>query len=585
MNIRRIEISNFRGIKESTWVIPDDRKFICLIGPGDSGKTALLDAIHYTLGDRWRLSISDTDFYNCDTANPICIRAVIADIPKELLKESAFGLHLSGIDDEGNLHQDPEDGLKACLIIQLKVDETHEPIWSVERVDGSDGVEIRSSQRHYLATFKVDERADVHLRWTSTSALGRLSHDKNSAVRAMASAARAASKAISEHEDAELAKLTDQVQAKINEAGGGSFSSIKPGLDTSLSSVGGNLALYEADIPLTNYGLGTRRISGLAVQQIAASNKSLLLVDEIETGLEPHRLVRLIHYLREDKAYSQVFITTHSPVAVEQALTENLAVVRSNDDGVTNVAFLPDGTGTALKLRRSRPSSFLANRILVVEGKTEEGLLLHSVTTWDKERIRTGLPVAAGEGSVIQDGQGGSDAPLRAIALSELGYDVAVFIDNDDSSVDEHVAAAQGLGINVIRWEKDNNTERQIIFSLEAQELNSFLLLAKSTRGDETTVLNDLHSAGLPVECTTLDVGDWSAHGVSTDDAKQYVAKAAAHKDRSWFKTVDGGKLLGGWIEENSPQFNSTVVREKLEEVKNFLYPTQEQAETEDVGE
>lgn len=584
MNIRRIEISNFRGIKESTWVIPDDRKFICLIGPGDSGKTALLDAIHYTLGDRWRLSISDTDFYDCDTTNPICIRVVITNIPKELLKESAFGLHLSGIDDEGNLHQDPEDGLKACLIMQLKVDETHEPAWSVERVDGSDSVEIRSSQRHYLATFKVDERADVHLRWTSTSALGRLSHDKNSAVRAMAGAARAASKAISEHEDAELTKLTDQVQAKINEAGGGGFSSIKPGLDTSLSSVGGNLALYEANIPLTNYGLGTRRISGLAVQQIAASNKSLLLVDEIETGLEPHRLVRLIHYLREDKAYSQVFITTHSPVAVEQALTENLAVVRSSD-GVTSVAFLPDGTGTALKLRRSRPSSFLANRILVVEGKTEEGILLHYMEAWDKERARLGLPVAAGEGSVIQDGQGGSDAPLRAVALSKLGYDTAVFIDNDDSSVDKHVTAAQSLGINVIRWEKDNNTERQIVFSLEAQELSSFLVLAKSTRGDEVIVLNDLRSAGLPTECTTLDVGDWSAHGVDLNHAKEYIAKAASHKDRSWFKTVDGGKLLGGWIEENSTRFNRSVVSEKLEAVKDFLYPTEEQVETEDVGE
>lgn len=584
MNIRRIEVNNFRGIEKATWIIPDDRKFICLVGPGDSGKTALLDAIHYTLGDRWRLSISDTDFYNCDTSKPICIRITIANIPKELLKDSAFGLHLSGIDVEGNLHQDPQDDLDPCLIIQLKVDETHEPIWSVERVDGSESTEIRSSQRHYLATFKVDERADVHLRWTSTSALGKLSHDKNSAVRAMASAARAASKAISEHEDTELSELTEQVQSKINEAGGGNFSSIKPGLDTSLSSASGNLALYEANIPLTNYGLGTRRISGLAVQQIAASNKSLLLIDEIETGLEPHRLVRLIQYLHDDADYSQVFITTHSSVAVEQASTENLAVVRSVD-GTTTVSFLPDGDDTALRLRRSRPSSFLANRILVAEGKTEEGILLKHIQYWDRQKIDNGLSVAAGEGSVIQDGQGGSDAPLRAIALKKLGYDVAIFIDNDDASINEHVASALAQGIQVIRWDENMNTEGQLISSLAQDEIDSLLTLAIQTRGDKTTVINDLHGAGLPTTYTTLKIADWIAGGVAINDAKSYVIKAASHKSKAWFKNVDGGKLLGKWIYENLDKFENTTVKDRLDEAERFLYPTNESEIASDVGE
>lgn len=581
MNIRRIEISNFRGIKDCTWVIPGDRKFVCLVGPGDSGKTTILDAIHYALSDRWYLPISDTDFFNCDTTQPINIRIVVANLPKEIIKDSAFGLSLSGIDASGNLHQDPEDDYETCLIVQLKIDESHEPVWTIERVDGSDSAEFRSGQRHHLATFKVDERADVHLRWTSTSALGKLSRDKSSAVRAMAKAARAASKAIAEHEDADLTKLTGEIQGKINEAGGGAFSSIKPGLDTSLSSAGGNLALYEADIPLTNYGLGTRRISGLAVQQIATANKSLLLIDEIETGLEPHRLVRLIHYLRDDGDYSQIFITTHSSVAVEQSSTENLAVVRT-ESGTTNVSFLPEDKAS-LRLRRSRPSSFLANRVLVAEGKTEEGILLSYVDHWDHERIEAGLPVAAGEGSVIQDGQGGSDAPIRALAMHNLGYAAATFIDNDDRSVDKHVAAAQTAGVVVIRWEVGKNTESQLIGALPDAQVDSLVALATKTRSDAATVLLDLHSAGLPDTCTTLNVADWEQTGLSSTQIKDIVANASSSK--GWFKSVDDGRLLGEWIRQNVDSFEDTVIANSLGLAKDFLYPTIEVAEDADVAE
>ncbi|HPR09748.1 MAG TPA: AAA family ATPase [Candidatus Saccharibacteria bacterium] len=575
MNIRKVEINNFRGIKYCSWSIPDDRRFVCLVGPGDSGKSTIIDAIHLALSDRWRLSIADTDFYNCDTAQSICIRVVVANLPKEILKDSAFGLALSGIDADGTLYQDPEDSLESCIIVQLLIDSSHEPVWTVERLDGSISSEIRSSHRHYLSTFKVDERADVHLRWTSTSALGRLSSDRNSAAKAMASAARAASKAIAEYEDSALSELTSNVQAKINEAGGGSFSSIHPGLDTSLSSTSGNLALYESDVPLTNYGLGTRRISGLAVQQIAAANKALLLIDEVETGLEPHRLVRLIHYLKDDDAYSQIFMTTHSPVAVEQSSTDNLAIVRANN-GSASVSFLPNSK-KALGLRRQRPSSFLANRVLVVEGKTEEGMLLHFIEKWDKERIVAGQPVAAGEGSIVQDGQGGAEAVVRALFMHGLGYETAVLIDNDDRSVDKHATAASTEHVPVIRWELNNNLESQIVKSCEVVELSSLLTLAKEIRGGEQVVLLDLSSAGLPESCTTLMVQDWIDSGVELESVKSIIATAASEK--AWFKLVDSGRELGAWIDENAHSFIDSVVPDTINIARDFLYPTLTEAD------
>lgn len=585
MQIRRLDIENFRGIKNSTWIIPPNRELICLIGPGDSGKTTILDALYLTLGDRYLLNISDTDFYNCDSSTPICIRAVVTDLPQELLKESAFGLHMSGIDDAGAIYQDPSDEITPCLIIQLKIDSTHEPIWTVERMDGSESTEIRSSSRSHLAVFKVDERVDVHLRWTNTSALGRLSRSGNSVLHAMASATRAAGLALAEYEDRDLAELTSKVQTKINEAGGGNFSSITPGLDVSISSSSGNLALYEENVPLTKYGLGSKRIAGLAIQQIASLNKSILLIDEIETGLEPHRLVRLMLYLRDDPDYSQVLLTTHSPIAVEQAMTENLAVVRSVD-GMTTVNFLPDNNEAALKLRRSRPSSFLANKIIIAEGRTEEGILAEFISHWDSQRIRDGLSIASGEGVVVQDGESGGSASRRTIILNDLGYSTALFIDNDDRSVDEQVAKVVEKHIPVVRWEVGNSTEKQIVSCLPAELIDSFIQLALETRADAATVLSDLKQSGLPQECDALEYASWSAHDIDANRVREIIAKTSV--DKKWFKTVDGGKLLGRWLIENISHFNDTVVQFRLEDIKNIIYPapgTVESSEETDAGE
>jgi len=571
VQIRELEITHFRGIKHLKWSIPKDRRFVCVIGPGDSGKSSVLDAIDLTLCDRWNPAIADTDFYDSDVSTPIVIRCVVSDLPKSLLKESSLGLSLSGIDDLGELHQDPEDGTDAALIIQLCVDDTLEPAWTIERVDGSDSTVLRSTHRREFATFKVDDRIDTHLRWTKTSALGRISAPDNSAGTAMALASRAAREAIADLDDENLSALTTRIQAKLNEVGCGVFESIQPGLDTSLSSTGGNLALYESNVPLTNYGLGSKRLAGLVVQQLAAANRAVLLIDEIEHGLEPHRLVRLLQYLKSDDSYSQVFVTTHSPVVVEQAPTENLAILR-NDSGDALMRFLPDGTGTTLRMRRSRPSSFLARRVIVTEGRTEEGLLHELIRRKDRERLALGQSVAAGEGTVVQDGEGGSEAPVRARALIELGYAVAVFMDSDDRTVDANVRKAESAGVVVARWAKGHNTESQLAASLDAPGLTSLLLLGVDVRSSESTVVNDLTQAGLPGDIVSLKVEDWIADG-STDlaGARGLISKAMIAS--KWFKNVDAGNSLGEWILDHQDDFMDSTVCEVIETLQSFIYP------------
>lgn len=60
MLIKHIAIENFRGIKNLDWHV--DGRMICLLGPGDSTKTTVIDAIELALAPRWNVPFSDADF-------------------------------------------------------------------------------------------------------------------------------------------------------------------------------------------------------------------------------------------------------------------------------------------------------------------------------------------------------------------------------------------------------------------------------------------------------------------------------------------------------------------------------------------
>ena len=76
--IRLIEIRNFRCLKEFKWTPAAGLNWF--IGPGDAGKSSVIDAIDYCLGARRNLTFSDADFYALDVTQPtrIPVLAVLA---------------------------------------------------------------------------------------------------------------------------------------------------------------------------------------------------------------------------------------------------------------------------------------------------------------------------------------------------------------------------------------------------------------------------------------------------------------------------------------------------------------------------
>lgn len=86
--IRHIEVENFRVIKTFVVTIPG---LNCLIGPGDSGKSTILDAIDLALGARRSYTFNDADFYGLDVTKKITISITIGMLNDELLNFERYG--------------------------------------------------------------------------------------------------------------------------------------------------------------------------------------------------------------------------------------------------------------------------------------------------------------------------------------------------------------------------------------------------------------------------------------------------------------------------------------------------------------
>lgn len=574
MEVRRVDIDHFRGIKQLSWRIPKGTTFVSLIGPGDSAKSTILAAIDMALSDRWNLSVSDTDFYLGNVDVPISIRVVLSDLPATVRQHDVLGMSLAGIDDAGDLHEDPDDAHDSCVVIALTIDQNLEPTWTAHRPNKAAlAVTVTTAARRILGAYKVDERIDTHLRWSRTSALGRLTEAKHGADELLLNASRAARQAVSAAIPAELADLIASVQQRLHTLGSGEFKDLQAGLDQSLSSSTGNLALYEGPVPLTNYGLGSRRLASVAAQQLAHEGKGILLVDEVEYGLEPHRLVNLLTHLKERGAYSLVLATTHSPTALHHLNVDDLGIVRRHSDGAVTVAsFAPDQTELQKLLRRS-PEAFLARRVVLAEGKTEYGIVLELVDRWNNERATDASPSTAALGVVAVEGSGGSGSIGWAKVLAKVGYDVVLFIDSDVPKDCSDADALKAEGVSVVRWEDGLRTEQAVTEVLGAASLSALIQKAVDLSDDPSSsqrnFLEHLKTRGLTQQATTLVVDDWMDLGVSLPEARATVA-AAAHEHK-WFKRVDKGRELAALLLDGE-DFGNSHAAEKVQALRGAIF-------------
>lgn len=593
MRIRRVDIENFRGIKSASWRLPADRRFFALIGPGDATKTTVLTAIERALHDRAGLSVLDTDFYGAMVDEPLRIRVAVDDLPDELIAMDAFGGFLAGIDEDGEWTHDPADDSERCIIVEFLVEADLDPVWQsyrppVEGADGEDPSPIRARHRARMTAYRIDDRVDAHLRWSRSSSLGKLTVSRDDTRSTLTHAGRKAREAAAGAVTDSLKSLAAEVQTQVQAIGTTRFGDLRPGLDLSLTNSQGNLALFDGDIPLTNFGLGTRRLTGAATQQLANQGTTTLLVDEVEHGLEPHRLVHLLRHLRNSDAFSQVFVTTHSPTALMHLEPEDLVMVRSSS-GETELKPL-DEPAELRPLLKASPEAFLARRIVINEGKTEYGVVLEHLAQWDENTGSDKVPSAA-LGVVAIEGNGGTGSASRAAHFLNLGYDIVLFIDSDDANANTLADRIAADGGAVIRWEGDHSIETAVCAELSQAGLTAFIEAAIEVADDpdsaKTTYATALVANGAPDDAAgaeTLDVSTWAAAGVDLGQARDIVGRTAKgkskDKDKGWFKRVDKGRRLGRFILD-APDLDGGEVQSTIDALREAIYaPAEPAAET-----
>lgn len=570
--LRQLRIDHFRGIESVTWRI--DQYLLGLIGAGDSTKTTLLDAIGIVLSPTNNVQFTDADFFGLDLSSDIVIEAVIADLPDNLVKESQLGKDRSGILPDGRLVHDPADQAEECLVVRLTVTSELDPVWEVIRPHSDDARPISASQRRQLGFFRLGERPDYHLRWARGSALFGMTDGVDGATSIILDAHREARQAVFRSESSVLHHAAARVQTSAGSLGTAQFNQLRPGLEPWSATSGHALMLHDGEVPLTRMGLGTRRLTSLSIQDQAMASGSIIAIDEIEHGLEPHRLAQILYHLknRTNDGKLQVIMTTHSPFAVKTLSAADFVVVGSDGAGTTTCRKVPEDLNNIQGTFRSAPEALLGRRILVGEGATEVGFLRGLMRYWDEVQHRSDRATAAAIGTVLVDGGGGAQSVRRAMSFHRLGYPTHLLVDNDDDAINTSVGELRVNGVEVHQWGSGHDLEREVITTLNLDGLQALLELAVEFRGKESVCA--AVSAKLGIQALNdIDIHRW-LELTNGDESmlRDAIARAAVVKDKEWFKRQDRGEDLATVTIAHWHGFDDTHLVSVLNGLQKFIY-------------
>ncbi|MGY4473989.1 AAA family ATPase [Bradyrhizobium sp. USDA 3364] len=567
--IRVVEIENFRGVKALMWSPAEGIN--CLVGPGDSGKSTLLDAIDYCIGARRSLQLADSDFHGLDVEKPIRIAVTLGALPDELKGIEIYGLYLRGFDrGTGEIAPEPGAGLETVLTVQLLVDSDLEPQWSLLSPRAAAQGQTRSlnwADRIRLAPTRLGAFNDNNLTWRRGSILNRLSDERADASKELAKAVRDVRAAFGAQGSVQVAETLSLVTKAATSLGIPIGAAVRALLDAgSVSLTGGTISLHdERGIPLRGLGLGSTRLLIAGLQRQAAANASIILIDELEHGLEPHRIIMLLAALgaKDTPAPLQVFMTTHSPVAVRELSAEQLFILRQQND---RHHLLPtaDRTGIQGTIRRY-PEALLAKTLLVCEGASEVGL----TRGLDQLRVSNGFKPIAACGCALVDG-GGNELFERALALQALGYRVATLRDSDVHPTPHLETAFRAAGGVAFRWRDGRALEDEIFLTASAQAVAKLIELAVADK-EEALVNEHIKSASKNLKDLAAIRAEY-ATGLSPE-SRAILGRAARFKGaKGWFKSV--GLMEQAAREIIGPDFQHALdgsIGQFMEQVFNWI--------------
>lgn len=559
MKIRHIAIRNYRGIKELDWKVSGD--FICFIGAGDSTKSTILDAIESALTPRWNSIFEDTDFYNLDVSQSINITLTIGQLPESFLSEQKYGLFLRGWSPQSELHDEPIEGDELVISVSLQVGKDLEPKWLIINDRMPDERRISSADRGLLGVSRLGSYTNKHLSWSTGSALSAMTGEDVKLNDLMAEAVRKIRSEINVNSLEEIAKVVEQAK-KLGEAlGVVSKNKIEAHLDIKKISVKeSGVSLHDGNVPLRLSGSGTQRLMGLALQTGLQDKGGISLIDEIEYGLEPHRILQVVSLLKEKTgSIGQVFLTTHSPCVLQELGVNSLKVVFS-ENGITRIEdIVDDSEGTYQSLMRSNPFAFLAKRIIVCEGKTEIGFL-RGIDKWWQENGKRGV---WSYGVVAVYGGGDDKSFTMAKYFQKLKYQVLWWGDSDVPSTVGKKNELRTAGITVVDWADSLNIEGRIFKDLPWGKVQDLMRIMSDLCGEQSVV----------DQVKSFKTGIQSSYAQWQDSPEIREALGKASHKKSWYKDISTGESVGTIVSKCLMDISSTDLYTKIEMIRKWVNP------------
>ncbi|HAW07864.1 MAG TPA: hypothetical protein DCW42_01645 [Bacteroidetes bacterium] len=300
------------------------------------------------------------------------------------------------------------------------------------------------------------------------------------------------------------------------------------------SSVG----LFEDGAPLSQRGLGSQRLLSMGLNINATSEGTLLLIDEIEAGLEPYRLRSLINEFRSKSIPSgQIIMTTHSPVVVAECTNSELLIIQSKN-GVTTSFSLHNIEGQTndviQKEVRRNPEAFLCKRIIVCEGKTEIGFV-RALDDYVSSKYYYRM-ACEGVGTALG---GGTELFNFATFLAKCGYGVCILMDSDLDGIDDLKRMAKEThNIDIFDWDKGNSIEEQIFFDVSELLVEELLQIAVNSKGIDS-ISSKLTELPICIEDDKVRILEISA------EQKRMIGTISKQKKSEWYKRIDLGEQMG----------------------------------------
>lgn len=540
--ILKLKIDRFRGIESLDWNPALGMNMV--LGGGDVGKTTILEAIALLLNPSNAVVLSEADYWQRNVEAEFVIQAVVALPPfSEIGQQQKFAWPWEWDGNDAVRPRDSDDEEEAVPsasgrpVYRLQVRGTPDLEITWEIVQPNDEIDhLSAAVRRNIGVVRLggDDRNDRDLRLVYGSALDRLLADKGLRARI--------GQRVSDIDlAANLGDKAKEALGKLDETLNREAlpSKLDLGLTSSQGlSIGALIGLMAeraqgVSLPLASWGSGTRRMTALQIAAASEVESSITAIDEIERGLEPYRLRKLVKSVQAQHAQS--FVTTHSAVAINAADEASLWYL----DASGQIGSLPRE-----KIARQQdrdPETFLSRFAVIAEGPTEVGFLSYLL-----ERMIDGS--FADHGVRVCDGQGNPATLDLLEAMADGGLVFGGFADDEGQSPGRWSDLKAKMGDRLFQW-AGGCTEQKIISLLDERQLAELIAhphagVAAERRvtlaarlGIQDKSLDAIRAATKDFRGLTIAAATGSKEGAPDEE----TAKMWSRHGRRWFKSKAGG--------------------------------------------